>query len=449
MGRKKEKIMTRLAISGGKPIIGQMSHVRWPVITSEDKSAVLQVLERGVLSGPFAPEVTSFQREFSNYLGSKYSLTTNSGTSALHIALAALGVGPGDEVICPAFTFVATGLAVLHQNAIPVFVDIESETFGMNPELLEKAITPKTRAIIPVHIQGTPCKLDSILNIAKQHGIPVIEDACQAHGATYQGKKVGTFGKVGAFSLQSSKNLACGEGGILVTDDEEVLERANRTRMFGENVKPADGGSYRADRALDCDRSYDSVTMGWMYRSNEMSAALARSQLKNLDHWNEKARLNATLLTRRLSQLPGITPPLVPQDSTSIFHKYRVRLDASKAGIDASPKRVRDSMLWALKAEGVDAVLWQTQPVPGQKLFQDKVGYGKGCPWDHGEPVDYRLEQFPETTRLLDSSLCLFSHTYPIAPQSTELCEAYAEAFSRVWMKLDEVLAAYAEKSSA
>jgi perosamine synthetase len=223
--------MQPLAISGGKPRVGANQHVRWPVLSSEDKTAVLGVLERGVLSGPFAPEVRALEQEFAAYVGAKHCLTTNSGTAALHIALAAAGVGPGDEVVVPAFTFVATALSVLHQNAIPVFVDIEPQTWGMDPKLLEAAITPRTKAIMPVHIHGTPCDFDAIRTVAAHHGIPVIEDACQAAGSEYRGKKVGSLGHMAAFSLQSSKNLACGEGGLFVTSDPELLERTSARAM--------------------------------------------------------------------------------------------------------------------------------------------------------------------------------------------------------------------------
>ncbi len=409
------------------------------MIGEEDKAAVLGVLERGVLSGPFAPETRGLERDFAEYAGARFALATNSGTAALHLALAAVGVGPGDEVIVPAFTFVATALAALHQNAVPVFVDIESETWGMDPAGLGAAITPRTRAIVPVHIHGTPCRMDEILAIAARHGIPVVEDACQAHGAVYRGRRVGSIGKLAAFSLQSSKGLACGEGGLLTTSDEELLERASRTRMFGENVKPGDSSGFRLERALDSDRAYDSVTMGWMYRTNELSAALARSQLRRLDAWNARARENARLLSSRLAQLPGVTPPFVPADCEGTFHKYRVRLEPAKAGFDLSPRRARDVLLAALKAEGLEAALWQTQPVPGQTLFREKLGFGAGVPWGLGSPVDYRLERFPETVRLLDGSLCLFSHTCPIAAQPRELCETYAEVFARVWKRLPEL----------
>lgn len=434
-----------LAIRGGHPAVDAARHVRWPVLGPADRAAVLSVLDRGVLSGPYAPEVSALEREFAAYIGARFCLATNSGTAALHIALAAAGVGPGDEVLVPAFTFVATALAVLHQNAIPVFVDIEPVTFGMDPAKVEAAITPRTRAIVPVHLHGTPCDLAPILAIAERHGLFVIEDACQAHGARYADRRVGAIGQGGAFSLQSSKNLACGEGGLFVTDDERWLERANRARMFGEAVSAGDRASYRPERPLDADRDYDSVTMGWMFRINEMSAALARSQLASLEQWNLRARSNAERLSACLMALPGVTPPQVPAGRESVYHKYRVRLDAAQLGVAVPPRRVRDAVVRALRAEGVEAVLWQTKPVPGQRLFRERIGFGGGCPWNHGRAVDYCLEQYPETVALLDGSLCLFSQSCPIAPQPADLCEQYAEAFAKVWGRLDEVLVDAAE----
>ncbi len=166
---------------------------------------------------------------------------------------------------------------------------------------------------------------------------------------------------------------------LFVTNDEELPIRASRTRMFGENIRPADAASFRIDRALDSDRAYDSVTMGWMYRTNEMSAALARSQLKRLDIWNMNARRNAEYLSERLSELSGVNPPMVPSDRASSFHKFRVSLNPKEFGITASPVSVRQAVLRALVAEGVEAVLWQTQPVPGQTLFREKIGYGNAA----------------------------------------------------------------------
>ncbi len=429
-----------LAIAGGRPTLDNGRHIRWPVLGDEDRRAVMGVLERGVLSGPLAPEVRGLEREFAAFVGARHCLATNSGTASLHIALAAAGVGPGDEVVTTAYSFVATALAVLHQDAIPVFVDIEPRFCGLDPALLEAAITPRTRAILPVHIHGIPCEMDPILEIARHHDIPVIEDACQAHGAVYRGRKVGTLGSMGCFSTQSSKNLSCGEGGLFVTDDERLLERANRTRMFGENVGAMDKAGFSPERPLDAERAYESEAIGFMYRTNEMSAALARSQLRRLEHYNERAQHNASRLSARLGALPGIEPPAVDDNRTSTFHKYRVRLDASAVGVDAPPRTVRAAMLAALRAEGLEVVLWQTLPVPGQRLFQERVGYGgRPHPWDAGEPVDYDLERFPETCRLLDSSLVLFSQSCPIFPQPDNVVDAYANAFERVWTRLAEL----------
>jgi dTDP-4-amino-4,6-dideoxygalactose transaminase len=432
----------QLAALGGVPMVEAGVHVRWPVLGAEERDAVLGVLERGVLSGPFAPEVRGLEREWAAYVSSKHVLATNSGTAALHVAITAAGIGPGDHVIVPAFTFVATALAVLHAGAVPVFVDLEPRTLGLDPRLVERAITPATRAVIPVHMHGTPCEIDELAAICARHQLTLIEDAAQAHGATHRGRQVGTFGALGCFSLQSSKSLAAGEGGLVVTDDDALWERANRARMFGEDVGRADEAGYRIERALDGNRAYDSLGMGWMYRTNELTAAVGRAQLRKLDAFNAAARRNAQLLSSRLAKLPGVTPPIVADGDTSCFHKYRVRLDARARGIDAPAIKVRDAVRAALVAEGLEAGLWQSKPVPAQRLFRDKAGFGGSAfPWSAAAPVDYDLAQYPEAVRLLESSLVLFSHTCPIAPQPAALVERYADAFEQVWEHLEQVLA--------
>jgi len=421
-------------------VVDAAAHVRWPVIGADSRRAVLGVLDRGVLSGQFAPETRGLEREFAALVGSKYCLATNSGTAALHLALAAAGVGPGDEVIVPALTFVASALAVLHAGAVPVFIDVEPTTLGMDPTLLEGAITPRTRAVVPVHLHGVPCQLQPLLDVAARRGLSVVEDAAQAHGARYRGRSVGTLGTAGIFSLQSSKSVACGEGGLLVTDDERLFRRAHQLRMFGEDAKPEDEASYDLRHPLDGNRSYDSAALGWNYRTTELSAALARAQLTHLAEWNENALANAELLGRRLGELPGVTPPSVPAGTVPAFHKYRVQLDASRLGLKATPVEARDAMVRALRAEGCEVVLWQTRPVPGQTLFQKLEVEGARQPAGRTPRVSYQLSQYPETTRILDNSLCLFSQSYPLAPQPRSLVEAYAEAFARVWMRLAEVL---------
>jgi dTDP-4-amino-4,6-dideoxygalactose transaminase len=378
----------------------ELAHRAWPVLTKNDEEAVLSVLRRGVLSGPLAPEVRALEQEFADWLGVKYCLATNSGTSALHMALDAIGVGPGDEVIVPAFTFVATAMAVLQQGARPVFVDIENQSWGMDPACLKSAITSKTKAIIPVHIHGMPCDLGAILEIARQHELKVIEDACQAPGSLYQGQKVGTFGQMAAFSLQSSKNLVCGEGGLLVTNDEALYRQAARFRMFGEDFALDQVGSYDPERPLDLKRSYDSVCLGYMYRTNELSAALARTQLRELDRWNAKALHNAQILAEGLSGLREIRIPEAIAGRKSVYHKYRVRVSD------------RDRIMGILKEKGLEAVQWQSKTVPQQTVF-NKLGYGS--------------TRFPNAENLIQDSFCLFSHTYPLWAQSEELCQHYIQ----------------------
>ena len=437
-----------LAMFGGKAVVDKALHVRWPVITAADKVAVMAVLDRGVFSGPLAPEVRALEAEFAKFVGATYCLATNSGTAALHIAVAAAGIGPGDEVITPAFSFVATAMSVMEHGAIPTFVDIEPQTFCIDPQKIEAAITPRTKAIMPVHMHGMPCDMDAILAIAKKHNLIVIEDAAQAHGAQYKDRAVGTMGAAAGFSMQSSKNLSAGEGGLFVTNNEEIYKRANRTRMFGEDTNPRDPSGFNPERPLDADRAYDSMAIGWMYRTNEMTAALARSQLARLPEANENARRNAAALSKALAQLPGVTPPVVPVESETCWHKYRVTFDASKVGVNAPAKRVRSALLAGLRGEGVDTVLWQTQPIPGQSVFKERVGFGKGYPWslasEGGKPVDYEKQydpaSYPITKHVLDHSLCLFSQSFPLAPQPMALVEQYAHAFAKVWANLSELV---------
>ena len=422
----------RLAIKGGKRVVPEdIEKIKWPVITDEDKQAVMRVLDRGVLFGAYAPEVSALQEEFASYIGTKYCIATNSGTAALHMGIAAAGIGPGDEVITTAFSFLASATSILHHNAIPVFVDIDPKTYNIDVNKIEEKINEKTKAIIPVHIHGLPCEMDRILEIAKKHNLVVIEDACQSHGATYKGKKTGNFGKMATYSLNSTKNLPGGEGGLFVTSDEELRAKANMTRMFGEFVKEGEGRSYKA------------YTMGWMYRTQEMSAALTRSQLKRLDSYNENSRRNGDYLTRELSGIKGLIPPITPSDRTHIYHKYRVRLDPKALGVEIDPVKFRDLVMKALLGEGVDIVLWQHHSLPANPLFQKKDGYGKGCPWScpfYNKEISYNPEDYPETNKLIENSFVVCSELYPIYCQSLDLMKCYVKGFRKVFENIEEVL---------
>lgn len=430
-----------LAVNGGAPAVPARLTRLWPQITDAERSAVLRVLDSGILSGSHAPEVKALEKEFAHYTGSKHCLSTNSGTSALHMAVAAAGIGPGDEVITSAFTFLASALAVLHHNAVPVFADIDPVTFNISPAEIERKITARTRAIMPVHIHGLPADMDEIQRIAQRHNLIVIEDAAQAHGATYKGKRAGTIGDMGAFSVQSSKNLSAGEGGLFVTDNDSLYQRANCVRQFGEEAADTTPAGIDPEHPLDDHRDYNAVTMGWMYRMTSLTAAIARCQLSRLDDHNENARRNAEYLTGRLGKLDLLTPPSIPADRTSIFHKYRVRLHPERLEAKLDPKRFRNALMKSLRQEGVEVVLWQVTPVPSQVLFQEQTGYGKGCPWTcHNSTVRYRDETYPETINLLDSSLVVGSQSAPLAGQDIELMHHYADAFEKVLADKDTLI---------
>ena len=258
---------------------------------------VKRVLDRGVLWGPNAPEVSALQEEWAAYCGTRHCLMTNSGTAALHCAVVAAGVQPGDEVIVPAFSFVATAMAVLHQGAVPVFCDIDPVTHNLDPRALDARITQRTRAVMPVHAHGLPADMAPIRAVAARHGLAVIEDAAQAHGATYRGGRAGSLGDCAGFSLNGSKGLSAGEGGLFVTDDDGARTVARRLAIFGEDTPPTAPGQYRA---------YWSHGVGWNYRSHELTAALARSQLRRLDRYNRTAQENARRLNAILSAFPGL-----------------------------------------------------------------------------------------------------------------------------------------------
>ncbi len=434
----------KLAIHGGAPTVPPGLHQAWPRITTEDKAAVQAVLDRGAVGGAEAPEAVGLQEEFAAYVGARHCLATNSGTAALHLALLALGIGPGDEVITSAFSFSASGLAILHALAVPVFADIRPDTYTLDPRHVERLIGPRTRAIVPVHIHGLPADLDEIFAIAERHGLVVIEDACQAHGATYQGKRVGPLGRMGAFSLNYTKSLPGGEGGLLVTDDAELARRANMYRIFGE----------RTDEKLDDElfRPYHSYVIGWNYRTQELPAAFARSQLHRLDENNARAAANAARLSAGLRDLLGVHPSAVPADRTHVFQKYRVRLHPQEMGLDVDPVTLRDRMLMALRAEGVEAVLWHTTPLPAYPVFQQHVGYGGEFPWSvppAGRRVAYEPQDYTEASRLLECSLLLGSERYPLCGQDGAVMEHYVAAVQKVYAAREALLSDVAQPAAA
>jgi dTDP-4-amino-4,6-dideoxygalactose transaminase len=438
-------VTSELALRGGAPVVARDAHRRWPIITDDERAAVLRVLDRGVLSGMFAPEAAALEREFAAFAGAAHAQLTHCGTSALEVALAAVGVGEGAEVIVPAYSFVATALAVVRLGAVPVFVDVDPESGNIDAGAIAAALTDRTRALMPVHVHGTPCDLDEVLAVARAHGLAVVEDAAQAHGATYKGRPVGALAQAGGFSLQSSKNLPGGEGGVFVTNDPKLADVARSVCTFGQDVVTADADAYDPARPLDGHRALASVRLGSMFRGNEMMAAFVRAQLTRLPGLTRRCQENAERLRLGLEGLPGVHVPRVPADRTSAHHKVRVHFDPAAAGLACSPRQMRDAMLKALAAEGLEVVLWQSDPLPAQPFFRGP-GFGKGFPWSgaDAERARYDVDRFPGTRRLLDGSLVVFSQSCPLIAQDAALVERYVEAFAKVHARRAELVGAAA-----
>jgi perosamine synthetase len=419
----------QLAIAGGEPAVPPGSQVRGPQITERDREAVAAVFDRGVLFGPTAPEVTRFQEEWAAYVGTRHCLLVNSGTAALHCALVGAGVGPGDEVIVPAFSFVATAMAVIHAGAVPVFADIDPRLYTIGIRQVAERITDRTRAVIPVHVHGLPADMDELRSLCRRQEIAVVEDACQAHGALYRGVRVGGLAEGGAFSLNGSKHVAAGEGGLYVTDSDGAFVAARRLAIFGEDTPALEGTQTRA---------YNSHGVGWNYRAGE----LARSQLARLDDRVETARRNAAILTRAIEELPGLIPPYVPEDRTCVYYRYRVRLMPEEVGWTGSPIEFRDRVLHALRAELVPAETWQLRAIPSQHAFRR----ARLSAWQPGRDAERLLPwdpaEYPETSRLLESSIVIGSADHPIFAQPAPVAERYVDGLRKLAENLDFVLGA-------
>ena len=287
-----------------------MINIAKPIITDEEIEAVTEVLKSGMLAQ--GPKVEEFQNKFAQYSDAKYGIATSSGTTALHTALVAAGVEQGDEVITTPFTFAATSNSILYSNATPVYADIDPKTFNLNPEKIEEKITDKTKAIMPVHLYGQPADMDPILEIAEKHDLKVIEDAAQAHGSTYKGKKIGSIGDLGCFSFYPTKNMTTGEGGMVTTNDEELAEKSSMVRAHGESKR------------------YEQSLLGYNYRMTDIAASIGLVQLKNIDQINKKRNENAEYLSEGLSDVKGITTPEIAENVTHVFHQYTMRVSKDR-----------------------------------------------------------------------------------------------------------------------
>ncbi|MBV9157458.1 MAG: DegT/DnrJ/EryC1/StrS family aminotransferase, partial [Acidobacteriaceae bacterium] len=362
-----------------------------PIIGEAEKKAVLEVLESGKLSTFLAvpgeyfgggKKIREFEKRFADYHGVRYAVAFNSATAALHAAVVATGVQPGEEVIVPPYTFTSTASSVLMQNAVPVFADVDDVVFGLDVAAVEKAITPLTRAIIVVHLFGHPANLDPILDLAKRRGLRVIEDCAQAPGARYQDKLVGTFGACGIFSFTENKNITTGEGGMLITDDLDVAEISRMVRNHGEVIQPGQTA-----------RTYNSAILGWNYRMTEMEAALGIVQFDRMEELNQQRRELADHLSSRLGEIEGLRLPVIYPGAKHAYYIYAIRYDEQAIGVP------RDAFVKALNAEGIPFGAGYVRPLYLTTLYQERrafafVHYQGSASYEKGLcPVAERLHE--------------------------------------------------------
>ena len=417
--------MSSLAILGGTKAVPDGMIRKWPPIGEIDRQYVLASLEGDNHS--FGPNCAAFEEEFAAWNGNRFAITTNSGTAALHMAIAACGCGAGDQVIVPAYSWSSSATCVIHHNCIPIFVDIDFDSINIDLDKIEAAITPKTKAIILVHLHGLAVDMDKALAIARKHNLKVIEDACQSHGALYRGKKVGAFGDCAAFSFNQNKCLCSGDGGMFVTDDKEIAAAARQLWSFGELRTPVES------------RDYHAYALGWMYRNNDLTAAFGRAQLTKLDSYLAAQRQHAAILKDELRGLPGLILPEELEGHSHTYYNYTCRLDMDAIGWDGPPEVMRDAIMRALTAEGIPAHVWQRFILPAMTVFQAKNAYGKGCPWScrYGADVEYDPAQYPVAQRHSDTH---FGMTYPLRPPNDkDIVLAVAKGFKKVFTNLDKI----------
>jgi dTDP-4-amino-4,6-dideoxygalactose transaminase len=363
--------MSQLAIKGGKPVRTKPISC-WPVFDKKEEKYLLDVLQSGSWVKTSGKVNEKFEKEFSKFQQSKYTVTVCNGTVALRIALYAAGIGPGDEVIVPSYTFVATATAVIEANAVPVFADIEEGTFNISPESVESLVTEKTKAIIPVHFAGAPANMPRIMEIANRYNLKVIEDAAQAQGSTWNGKPVGTFGQAGTFSFQLSKNMTSGEGGAVITNIDSIEEKV---RSF-HNCGRKEGSAW-----------YLHYNMGGNYRLSEFQAAILLAQLEREEEHLKIRRANAAYLDKLLSGIEGIEQAVYPKEAESSYYLYAVKYNSG--AFNNIPK---DVFIKALNAEGINALEGYPFPLYRQPLFKEKNFWPEECPSGcsfYGREINY------------------------------------------------------------
>ncbi len=397
-----------LAYFGGVPIIPEDNRkTNFPYITKED---VMQML----ISIQQEPSnvVEEFTEKYRKYVGANYAISTASGTSSLHLALIGAGVEPGDEVIVPNFTFIATAQAVVAAKAIPIFVDIDPDTFCMDPSKIENLITSKTKVIMPVHVHGLPADLNSIKQICDTHNLKLVEDASHAHSSSINGRICGSIGDTAGQSLMADKNFPVGgEGGISFFKEEESYRRALK---------------FLKDTGIDYD-------MSWI------AAAFGISQLERLPYYDAIRERNATYLSNRLSETKLFEAPYVPEGYRHSYNMFRIKLRPENLGLgDLDDYKVKEAVQQLIMEEGVFAREWQNKPIPGHLPFKNKKGFGNGYPFTLSEnELNYNIYDYPVTLKMLRSTLTICRELR--SPIEYERIQAYALAFKKIEQNPDRI----------
>jgi dTDP-4-amino-4,6-dideoxygalactose transaminase len=415
--------MPVLAINGGEKAVPDGALKPWPPISAEDERLVLESLRSD--RHAWGPHCDALQKDFAAWNGNKFCWTTNSGTAALHMAVAATGAAAGDEILTPAYSWTSSVSCILHHGCVPVFVDNDFATANLDPTRIEAAISERTRAILVVHLHGLPCKMDAILEIGRRRDLVVVEDCCQAHGALYRGRKVGTIGHCAAFSLNQNKMLTGGEGGLFVTEDEEMSKRAQALVLFGDFREPVAQPGYHA------------YGLAYMYRNSELPAAFARAQLKRLDQYIADARMLSEAVTEELRGTRGLILPIEDEECRSNWYNYLIRVDAAACGYKGAPEELREAVVKACQAEGAPVGVWQRRILPEMGVIRARDAYGNGYPWSAGRRgVHYHPSQFPEALRHANSYFVLGCLR---TPNTVETARLVAQAIRKVMENLDEL----------
>ena len=346
-----------------------------PFLGEEEIRAVVGVLKSGTIAQ--GPKVRELEEDFAALIGSKHAIAVNSGTAALHCSLYALDIKPGDEVITVPFTFISTANCILMQGAKPVFVDVEDETFNMNAEQIKEKITKKTKAILPVDLYGHPYDYDAVKEISQEHNLKIIEDACQAVGAEFKGRKCGTLGDIGCFSFYATKNIVSAEGGLITTDNAQFAELSKRFRNHGQSEQ----------------KRYEYLDLGYNYRMTDILASIGVEQLKKLPGLTQARIRNAGYLSEKLSKIKGIKTPIVKKNCKHVFHQYTIK-------VEENFKLTRDELVDFLNKNGVGCSIYYPKPL---HLF------------NHLKKFGYKLGDFPVAEKLSQQVISL-----PVHPNLTK-----------------------------